>query len=153
STSTWVANYVGRVAKRTGTSSTDWLASNITGGTASTGTFTLNSTQSTQFGGQSLNHVGGPNYWAPSLSVAVNDGTPTTLGFFQHSQVSQLTLTFNEAVTITDPSAFSVVDAQGHSLTLDIYNGEGLLTPGATGVTTLLIAFNNDTSSDTFAYA
>jgi hypothetical protein len=150
-TSTWVATYAGRIAKNTGESSSDWLASVLTGTPATQ--FTLSATQSTAFAGQSLNHVGGPNYWAPFITnVFVNDGSSS-----QHSQVSELTITFSEAVTIASATAFSIVDSNGIPLSINILtaspiNGGTPLVFPATGVLSVVITFNNS-GSDTFAYA
>src|SRR5262249_45099156 len=63
-TSNWTATYVARIVQNKGYSSADWLASVPTG---SAGSYTLSATQSTAFAGQALNHVAGPNYWAPNL--------------------------------------------------------------------------------------
>src|SRR5262249_56830876 len=67
--------YLGRISQHTGSSSADWLASVPTG---SSGAFTLgagNQTSDTNYSGQPLNHIGGPDFWAPQMNVAVNDGT------------------------------------------------------------------------------
>jgi hypothetical protein len=146
-TSTWVASYVGRIAKNTGFSNADWLASVVTPTGTATGNFNLSTTQSTQFAGQALNNVGGPNYWAPSEAVVVNDGSSS-----QHSQVSELTVTFNEPVDISDVAAFSVKDAQGATLSTNVLIGGAVVSPGtgASGVSSLVITFNAGT--DTFAY-
>jgi hypothetical protein len=148
-TSTWIANFAGRNAKNTGTSSADWLGSVVTGN-ASTGVFSLGGTNSTAFAGQPLNNVGGPNFWAPSATVLVNDGTSA-----QHSQVTQLTVLFSQPVNISDVAAFSVKDAQNNPLTVNVVIGGSVVPPGtgATGVTQAVINFNNDTSADTFAFA
>jgi hypothetical protein len=153
STGTWVANYVGRIAQNTGTSSADWIASVVTG-TASSGTFNLGVVDSTNFAGQPLNSIGGPNDWAPQESVAVNDGSSD-----QHSQVAELTVTFSEAVNIADlASDFQVLDAAGNALSITVTDPiDGVTTAGATGpvpdtdVTTLVISFNAG-SLDTFNF-
>jgi hypothetical protein len=142
----FTANFVGRIAKNTGQSNTDWLASLVTG-TPATGAFTLGAgANSTQFGGQSLNSVGGPNFWAPQMTVVVNDGSD-----LQHSQVSELTLSFNEPVNIVDLVAdFVVKDATGHVLSITVTDpNTGVTTAGATGpvpdtgATVLIITFTS----------
>jgi hypothetical protein len=147
STGTWTANYVGRIATHTGSSSADWLASVVTG-TPASGTFNLGAVNSTQFAGQPLNSIGGPNDWAPQMTVSVNDGSST-----QHSQVAELTLTFNEAVNIVDLSTdFQVKDAQGNLLNINVSDpNTGVTTVGAppgavpdSGATLLIISFNAD---------
>jgi hypothetical protein len=113
-TTTFTPTYVGRIAQHTGSSSADWLASAPTGADAitsgsSTVGFKLDPTNSTQFGGQAMNSIGGPNFWAPSMSVQVNDGNA------QHSQVGFLVLNFSEPVTIgaTDlTTVFKVKDSE-----------------------------------------
>src|SRR5262249_5305229 len=88
--------YLGRISQRTGSSSADWLASVPAG---SAGAFTLgggNQTSDTNYSGAKLNPLGGPNFWANQMKVVVNDGTS-----IQHSQVSELTLTFASPVTLT----------------------------------------------------
>jgi hypothetical protein len=152
STGTWAATYVGRIAENTGTSNGSWLGSVITG-TATAG-LTLSSTQSTAFGAQPLNNVGGPNDWAPQEAVVVNDGSST-----QHSQVAELTVTFNEPVDIVDlASDFQVVDAGGNVLSITVTDPDtGATTAGATGpvpddgATVLVISFNEG-SVDTFNF-
>ena len=74
--------------------------------------------------------------------MAVNDGSSA-----QHSQVSELTVTFNEPVDISDiAGAFVVKDAQGNPLSINVIiaagtdNGDNT----ATGVTMVLITFNGD---------
>src|SRR5262249_23050548 len=82
--------YLGRISQHTGPSSAGWPASVPTG---SSGAFPLgagNQTSDTNYSGQPLNHIGGPNFWAPQMNVAVNDGTSV-----QHAQVSELTVTFS----------------------------------------------------------
>src|SRR5262249_31802321 len=108
STGTFAPNYVARVAQNTGETSADWLASLVTA-TPATAAFNLGApANSTQFAGQPLNNVGGPNDWAPQLTVAVNDGSSN-----QHSQVAELMLTFSSPVNIVDlKTDFQVKDAQ-----------------------------------------
>jgi len=147
STGTWTAGYVGRIAKNTGSSNADWLASQPTG---SNGSFVLG-TNSTQFAGQALNNVGGPNYWAPNETVVVNDGSSN-----QHSQVSELTLTYNEPVTIANLTTdFSVLDAQGNPLSINVLDNHGLSSGSDSNVTKVVITFNLNTGAaagDTYAY-
>lgn len=143
---TWVANYVGRIAQNVGSTGSDWLASQPAG-TPAAG-FTLG-TNSTKFVGSPLDSVGGPNGWAPEETVAVNDG-----GSVQHSQVTELTVTFNTPVSIAHlQTDFVVKDASGNVLTTVVTvtagndNGDGT----ASIVTQLVITFNTDTSADTYA--
>jgi hypothetical protein len=143
-TGTWTATYAARVAQNTGYSAADWLASQPTG---SGGSFVLGP-NSTRFAGQALNHVGGPNNFAPAMSVQVNDGNP------QHSQVSYLVLTFNEPVTIaaTDlTTVFSVKDAANNPLSLAITSNGTVSGSTLTGVTRVTITFN--AGADVFAFA
>jgi hypothetical protein len=101
----WTANYVGRISQNTGSSSADWLAS-VPTGTAPNFVLGTN-TSNTNFSGQPLNNIGGPNYWADQMKVVVNDGTST-----QHSQVSELTLTFASKVTLAGtPEHFQITSA------------------------------------------
>jgi hypothetical protein len=152
-TSTFTANYVGRIAQNTGHSSADWLASVVTG-TASTGVFNLGTTSSTQFGGQPLNSVGGPNDWAPQMTVAVNDGSSN-----QHSQVAELSLTFSAPVNIVDlRSDFQVKDASGNLLSINVFDlNTGATTIGTTGAvpdtgaTQVFVTFNAD-ATHTFTF-
>jgi hypothetical protein len=105
SASPWTANYVGRIGQFTGSSSADWLASIPTGTTPNfvLGTNTSNS----NYSGQKLNNIGGPNFWADQMKVVVNDGTSN-----QHSQVSELTLTFASPVTLNGiASQFTITAA------------------------------------------
>jgi hypothetical protein len=139
STGAWTATYLGRNARNTGVTGGDWLASVPTGGG---GLFVLGAGQSTASGGQALNHVGGPNDWAPRASTAVMDGTSA-----QHSQVTELTVTFSEPVDISSLSgAFVVTDAQGNALSINVLvtagtdNGNGT----ASGVRVIQITFNQD---------
>jgi hypothetical protein len=91
----FTANWVGRISLDTGSTSADWLAS-VPGG--SPFTFALgagNQTSNTTYSGQPLNNIGGPNFWADQMKVVVNDGTNA-----QHSQVSELTLTFASPVRL-----------------------------------------------------
>jgi hypothetical protein len=145
---TWVANYVGRIAQNVGSTSTDWLGSQLSG-TPAAG-FTLG-TNSTAFVGTLLNNVGGTNGWAPEETVSVNDGSSA-----QHSQVTELTVTFNTPVSIAKlQTDFVVKDASGNVLTTVVTvtagtdNGNGT----ASGVTQLVITFNTDTSADTYAFS
>src|SRR5262249_18013598 len=131
--------YVARIGKNTGYSGADWLASVPTG---SAGSYVLSTTQSTAAGGQALNHVAPPNYWAPTATGVVNDGSSR-----QHPQVSELTITFSEPVDISDlAGAFVVKDASGNSLSIHVTvtagtdNGNNT----ATGVTQVVITFNDD---------
>jgi hypothetical protein len=152
-TGSWTANFVGRIAQNTGYSSADWLASVVTG-TPGTGAFNLGTVNSTQFAGMPLNNIGGPNFWAPQMTVAVNDGSST-----EHSQVAELTLTFSSPVNIADlASDFVVKDAQGTALSINVTDpNTGVTTVGATGpvpdsgATTLVISFNAS-GSDTFNF-
>jgi hypothetical protein len=108
-TGSYTPTYVARIAQNTGYSTADWLASAPTSSDTVSGGFNLDSTNSTKFGGQSANSIGGPNFWAPELSVQLNDGN------VQHSQVGYLVLNFNEAVTIgaTDlTTVFKVTDSE-----------------------------------------
>jgi hypothetical protein len=89
----WTANFLGRISQNTGSSSADWLAS-VLAGTAPNFTLGTN-TSTTAFVGQPLNSIGGPNFWADQMKLAVNDGTSS-----QHSQVSELTLTFASPVRL-----------------------------------------------------
>jgi hypothetical protein len=145
STSTWSATYVARIAKNTGYSGSDWLASQPAG---SGGSFTM-SANSTQFAGQALNHVGGPNYFAPNLTVQVNDGNA------QHSQVSYLVLTFNEPVVIDVTSGlasvFGIKDASNTALNLNITTNGTPSGNTLTGVTRVTITFAAG-SPDTFNF-
>jgi hypothetical protein len=150
----FVPNYVGRIAQNTGSSSADWLASLVTG-TASTGVFNLGAgTNSTQFAGAALNNIGGPNDWAPQMTVQVNDGSSN-----QHSQVAELTLTFSSPVNIADlVSEFQLKDASGNVLSITVTDlNNALTTAGATGpvpdpsTTQLFISFNAG-SIDTFNF-
>jgi murein DD-endopeptidase MepM/ murein hydrolase activator NlpD len=138
--SPWTASYVGRVGKSTGSTGSSWLASVPAG---SNGAFTLGTTQSTQFPGQALNSVGGPNYWAPQAPVLVNDGSSS-----QHSQVSELTVTFNEPVSIGNlSSTFQVMDAPtgGTALNITVSVVSGTVNGNsATNVTVIRIKFNAD---------
>jgi hypothetical protein len=93
-TSPWTATYVGRISQSTGSSSADWLAS-VPTGTAPNFVLGTN-TSNTNFSGEPLNSIGGPNFWADEMNVVVNDGTSN-----QHSQVSELTLTFASPVKLT----------------------------------------------------
>ncbi len=145
-TGTWVANYVGRIAQNTGSSGADWLGSVVTG-TPSSGMFFLGSPNSTAFAGQPLNSIGGPNDWAPQLTVAVNDDSSN-----QHSQVAELTLTFSTPVNIVDlASDFVLKDASGNPLSINVSDpGTGATTEGASGpvpdsgATQLFVTFNAD---------
>jgi autotransporter-associated beta strand protein len=148
-TSTWTAAYVGRIAENTGESSSDWLASVPT--LVSSGSYTLSTTQSTAFGGQALNNIGSPNFWAPEETVVVNDGTNP-----QHSQVSELTVNFNEPVSIANLTGdFTVQDKSGNAIatTVTVTAGTDNGNNTASGVTQLVLTFNSDTSADTFAFA
>jgi hypothetical protein len=141
---TWVANYVGRIAQNVGSTSSAWLASQLTGTPA--GGFKLGP-NSTAFVGSSLNNVGGPNGWAPIETVSVNDGTSS-----QHSQILELTVTFSAPVNITDlAAAFHVVDQNGVALSINVTDfNTGATTVGATGpvpdtgATSVVITFNPD---------
>ncbi len=145
-TGTWVANYVGRIAQNTGSSGADWLGSVVTG-TPSSGMFFLGSPNSTAFAGQPLNSIGGPNDWAPQLTVAVNDDSSN-----QHSQVAELTLTFSTPVNIVDlASDFVLKDASGNPLSINVSDpNTGATTMDATGpvpdsaATLLFVTFNAD---------
>ncbi len=145
-TGTWVANYVGRIAQNTGSSGADWLGSVVTG-TPSSGMFFLGSPNSTAFAGQPLNSIGGPNDWAPQLTVAVNDDSSN-----QHSQVAELTLTFSTPVNIVDlASDFVLKDASGNPLSINVSDPvSGATTEGASGpvpdsgATQLFVTFNAD---------
>jgi hypothetical protein len=142
-TSTWTATFAGRIAKNTGYSSADWLASQPAG---SAGSYTL-SANSTAFAGQSLNSVGAPNFWAPAMTVQVNDGNP------QRSQVSFLVLNFNEAVTIGTTnlaSVFQVKDAANNAVGLNITSNGTVSGSTLTGVTQVRITFTGTT--DTFNF-
>jgi hypothetical protein len=92
--SPWTATYVGRISQSTGSSSADWLAS-VPTGTAPNFVLGTN-TSNTNFSGEPLDSIGGPNFWADQMKVVVNDGTSN-----QHSQVSELTLTFASPVKLT----------------------------------------------------
>ncbi len=65
STVGWAANFVGRIAQNTGESSADWLASVLTGSGSS---WSLG-TNSTQYAGQPVTNISGPNNWAPEQTV------------------------------------------------------------------------------------
>jgi hypothetical protein len=146
-TANWTATYVARIGKNTGVTSADWLASVPTG---VGGLYTLSATQSTAFAGQALNHVAGPNYWAPRATVMVNDGSSS-----QHSQVSELTVSFSEPVDISDiAAAFVVKDAQNNPLSVHVTIVQGTDNGNntASGVTLVVITFNADaTHTVTFA--
>jgi hypothetical protein len=106
----FTATYVGRISQNTGSSSADWLAS-VPVASATTGLFNLGAgtqTSNTNFSGQPLNHIGGPNTWAAQMQVLVNDGTSN-----QHSQVSELTLTFSSPVTLNGQVSRFLVAANG----------------------------------------
>jgi hypothetical protein len=90
----WTANYVGRISQSTGSSSADWLAS-VPTGTAPNFVLNATNTSNATFASQPLNSIGGPNLWADQMKVVVNDGTSS-----QHSQVSELTLTFASPVRL-----------------------------------------------------
>jgi hypothetical protein len=148
------ANYAGRIGIHTGETNADWLASLVTG---TTGVQTLGP-NSTQFAGQSLDNISGPNFWAPALTVVVNDGSSN-----QHSQVSELTLFFDEPVNIVNLlTDFQVKDANGNVLSINVTDpNTGVTTVGATGpvpdtgATMLVITFNLNTGAaagDTYAY-
>jgi hypothetical protein len=147
-TFTATANFAGRIAQNTGHSSADWLAS-VLAGTPTAG-FTLGA-NSTAFVGQAINNVGGTNAWAPQMTVAVNDGSNT-----QHSQVSELTLAFNEPVDIVDLATdFVVKDASGNALSVNYLIGGTPATGAQSGVTVLVITFNpgsGATAGDTVAF-
>jgi hypothetical protein len=70
-------------------------------------------TDSTQFAGQSLSNVGGPNFWAPNETLVTNGGAVNSgTTFVQHSQVTFLTVNFSEAVTINTTNLASVFSLQ-----------------------------------------
>src|SRR5262249_41875970 len=76
-TVSFTALYLGRISQNTGLSSADWLASRPAT-TATPGVFALGAgslTSNTNYSGQLLNHIGGPNFWAAQMKVVVNDGT------------------------------------------------------------------------------
>ncbi len=145
----YTPDYVARIATLTGESNADWLASVLSGTIPN---LTLGS-NSTQFAGQSLDNMAGPNDWAPELSVAVNDGSSV-----QHSQVSELTLTFNEPVSIANLSTdFQVMDTSGNPLSINVSDSNGNSSGSDTGVTSVVITFNlnegpGGSSGDTYAY-
>jgi hypothetical protein len=120
-------NYVARIAQITGSSGVAWLGSVLAGGGNS---FTLSTStlgQSTNFTGQSVNNVNGPNYWAPNETVLVNDGSSN-----QHSQVSELTMNFNEPVNISNLfTDFAVKDSSGNFLSINVTTDTGISTYGA----------------------
>ena len=131
----WTATYVGRIAKNTGVTSSDWLASVPTGTSAA-------------MSGPGAEHAVPGSGDQPhrrrellgaSETVLVNDGSDP-----QHSQVTQLTVVFNEMVTIASlAGAFQVVDAQGNALSINVTVTTGTpIGDTATGVTTLVITFN-----------
>jgi hypothetical protein len=146
STGTWTASYLGRIARNTGVTGSSWLASVPTG---SNGSFALDATNSTGFGGQALDHVGGANDWAPQETVQVMDGTSK-----QHSQVSELTVTFNEPVSISSLSgAFQVADQQGNLLSINarVTTGTDNHDGTASNVKVIQITFNGD-ATHTFSF-
>jgi hypothetical protein len=112
--SPWTANYVGRIDQNTGSSSADWLAS-VPAAQSTSGLFTLDTTKTSNsnLAGQRLNTIGGPNTWATEMQVFVNDGTSN-----QHSQVSELTVTFSAPVTLAGQvSKFTVTAATDNGST------------------------------------
>ena len=159
-TGTWVADYVGRIGASTGDGNNAWLASvltNPTGGTAANGEFDLGTnTTPTLFVGQELSNIGGPNTWAPQEYVYTNDPNADNN---QHSQVSELTVVFSEPVTV-NPAAFTVTDASGNTLsinilTADITDGGTPITSTTSGLTQVVITFNTSggpAAGDTFSY-
>jgi hypothetical protein len=142
SSAPWTATYVGRIDQNTGSSSADWLASVPLATGSSSQPFKLDTTKTTSastYGGQPLNSIGGPNFWADQMHVAVNDGTSN-----QHSQVSELTLTFAAPVTLTGVvSKFTVTAATDNgstagtaTLTVASHNfvvGQSVTVTGITG--------------------
>ena len=73
-------DYVGRTGNTTGSSASDWVASSSLGGSAPN--WTLGSSANTvpsSLAGATLNHIGGPNFGAPSYAgvVAVQSGGST----------------------------------------------------------------------------
>jgi hypothetical protein len=120
----WTADYVGRISQFTGSTSADWLAS-VPTGTAPNFVLGTN-TSNTGFSGQPLNNIGGPNFWADQMTVKVNDGTNS-----QHSQVSELTLTFASPVKLTGT-------ADRFQISSAVDNGAGA------GTATLTTATNHD---------
>jgi hypothetical protein len=116
-TSGYAADFVARIAQNTGETNSDWLASNLTGAASS---YSL-SANSTQYAGQPIDDISGPNYWTVEETVQVNDGSA------QHSQVSQLMVEYNSAVSIADlTSDFQVLDASGNPVPAIVTDSNGL---------------------------
>src|SRR5262249_46332180 len=114
-TVSFTALYVGRISQNTGSSSADWLASRpaTTGTPGGVAPGAASPTSDPNYSGQLLNHIGGPNFWAAQMKVVVNDGTSN-----QHSQVSELTLTFSAPVNLTGT-------ADRFNITSAVDNGAG----------------------------
>ena len=105
-------------------------------------------TNSTQFAGQGVNSVGGPNNWAPSMTVQANDGNA------QHSQLGYEVLVFNEPVTINTTnlaSVFGIKDSSNTSLNLVITSNGTVTGSTLTNVTQVVIKFASG-SPDSFNF-
>ncbi|MBX9628182.1 MAG: Ig-like domain repeat protein, partial [Gemmataceae bacterium] len=130
----WTATYAGRVGRSTGYAAADWLAAVAD---QARGAIRLHSLRSTAFAGQVLAHVGGPNFFAPTATVVVNDGRSA-----QRSLVSSVAVRFDLPVAVADPGAFRLRTAGGVYLDIivtDAATGRPLAA-GATGVREVRLA-------------
>ena len=150
-------NYVGRIGMSSTATASAWLASLVTGSSGNLSLGAGANTTTEEFSGQSLDNISGPNYWAPNMTVLVNDGSTVTVNgqnYVQHSMVDELTLNFNEPVNIANLSSdFVVKDASGNPIATTAtitatQTGDGL----SSDVTQVTLTFNSDTSADTYAF-